>query len=151
MASPYGRRFTPADIERIRELAMWGHSGDGIAKALNRDPLSIRKKCCALGIRLRKPSAHGRRFKISREAWRKYQIKGEQLGASPSRLVRLVAEKAADIIDAVIDAPVPRRRKVPAAPELPTPLPLPAPPPPSPFLPLAPRLVGMVFSQRSTA
>jgi hypothetical protein len=132
------RRFTQAEIEKLRFMASFGHDGKSIARALDRTPQAVRVKAVEIGVRLRRPSAESRRFKISVEAWRKYQVKGEQLGASPSRLVRLVAEKAADIIDAVIDEPVPRRRKLPA------PLPLPAPPPPAPsFLDvLRPRLVG---------
>jgi hypothetical protein len=140
MASPYGRRFTPADLERIRELASWGHSGDSIAKALGRDPLSIRKKCCALGIRLRKPSPDHRRIRLSTDAWGALEVEATRLGCSASRLARLCIEAVCrdGLFAAVIDAPVPRRRKMtPAAPEIPA---LPSPP----FLNgiFAPRLVA---------
>jgi hypothetical protein len=106
------RRFTPAEIEKLRELASWGHSGDAIARSLNRDPLSIRKKCCALGIRLRKPSPDHRRIKLSPAAWRALEVEADRLGTSPGRLARLCIEAAArdHLVTAIIDAPVPRWR-----------------------------------------
>ena len=105
----------PADneIEKLKFMASFGHDGKSIARALDRTPQAVRVKAVELGIRLRRPSAHGRRFKISPEAWCAYQAKGEQLGTSPSGLVRLVAEMVArdDLFTAVIDAPMPQRKK----------------------------------------
>jgi hypothetical protein len=63
-------RFSPDEIAKIKTLASWGHSGDAIAKVIGRDPLSIRKKCCAPGIRLRKASAASRRIKLPIPIWR---------------------------------------------------------------------------------
>ena len=107
------RRFSDDEIEKLKFMASFGHDGKSIARALDRTPQAVRVKAVELGIRLRRPSAHGRRFKISPEAWCAYQAKGEQLGTSPSGLVRLVAEMVArdDLFTAVIDAPMPQRKK----------------------------------------
>jgi hypothetical protein len=47
------RRFSDADLEKLRLMASVGHPGTSIARALDRTPQSIRVKAVELGVRLR--------------------------------------------------------------------------------------------------
>jgi hypothetical protein len=108
------KRFSPADIERIRFMADFGHSGVSIARSLNRSPQAIRVKCCELGISLRPPSADSRRFKLSPQCWHELQRVAAQRGAKPGRLARQLVELAVKdkLVDAIIDAEPPKQRQM---------------------------------------
>jgi hypothetical protein len=56
---------------------------------------------------------HHRRIKLSLQAWRVLQTEADRLGTSAGRLARLVVEVVARdrLFSAVIDAPVPQRKK----------------------------------------
>lgn len=101
------RRFSADEIAAITMLASWGHSGDAIAKRLGRDALAIRKKCCALGVRLRKPSAASRRIKLSPLTWDGLLIEAALRNTSPGRLARQILEIVVrdKLFLAVIDPP----------------------------------------------
>ncbi len=106
------RRFTADDIAKLRLMAQCGHSGTGIARALNRTPQSVRVKACELGIRLRPPSIQHRRIKVPLETFQCLKAEALRLGTSPGRLARLLIETIVrdSLIHAVIDSPPPKPR-----------------------------------------
>ncbi len=106
------RRFTPADIARLRELASWGHCGKAIARDLGRTPQAVRVKCCELGIKLRPVNVDCRRIKIPPDTWRGLQDEAARLGTSPGRLGRLLLVTIIRdrLVDAIVDAPPARVR-----------------------------------------
>ncbi len=106
------RRFTPAEIEKLKLMASWGHDGKSIGRALDRTPQAIRVKCVELGIALRVPSANCRRVKISPETWEGLCAEAAQLGTSPGRLARQLVEVVVRdrLYAAVIDPPLATRR-----------------------------------------
>jgi hypothetical protein len=108
------KRFSEADIEQIRLLASWNHSADAIGKVLGRDPLSIRKKCCALGIKLRKPRPDSRRIKLSPCAWSGLSAEARLRNTSPGRLARQLLEIVVrdKLFLAVIDPPPAMRHPI---------------------------------------
>ena len=101
------RRFSPADIEKLKFMASFGHDGKSIARALDRTPQSVRVKAVEIGVRLRPPKMEHRRIKLSVQAWRALQTEADRLGTSAGRLARLVVETVARdrLFSAVIDAP----------------------------------------------
>jgi hypothetical protein len=125
------------DIEKLKYMASFGHDGKSIACALGRTPQSVRVKAVEIGVSLCPPKMDHRRIKLSVQAWRALQTEADRLGTSAGRLARLVVETVARdrLFSAVIDAPVPQRKKRADAS---------APPPPSQsFLnTFAPRLVS---------
>ena len=106
------RRFSPADIEKLKFMASFGHDGKSIARALDRTPQAVRVKAVEIGVRLRPPKMDHRRIKLSTQAWRALQTEADRLGTSAGRLARLVVETVArdKLVSAVIDAPVEKRR-----------------------------------------
>ena len=101
------RRFSPADIEKLKFMASFGHDGKSIARALDRTPQAVRVKAVEIGVRLRPPKMEHRRIKLSVQAWRALQTEADRLGTSAGRLARLVIETVARdrLFSAVIDAP----------------------------------------------
>src|SRR5258707_1388539 len=110
------RRFTPAEITKLKELAAWGHDASSIGRQLgNRTPQSIRVKAVELGIKLRPVSADCRRIKLSAEAWDGLQTEARARGvSSPGRLARQLLEIIVRdrLYAAIIDPPPPPRRMV---------------------------------------
>jgi hypothetical protein len=102
------RRFSPADIAKLKFTASFGNDGKSIARALDRTPQSVRVKAVEVGVRLRPPKMHHRRIKLSLQAWRALQTEADRLGTSAGRPARLVVETVARnrLFSAVIDAPV---------------------------------------------
>src|SRR3974390_2402826 len=109
------RRFTPAEIAKLRLMAGFGHSGISVARALDRTPQAIRVKACELGVRLRPSSVEHRRLKVSRPTWLRLQAEAVALGMSPGRLARLLLEMAVrdNLVAAIIDMPPATRRTRP--------------------------------------
>src|SRR6516162_2384634 len=107
------RRFSPADIEKLKFMASFGHDGKSIARALDRTPQAVRVKAVEIGVSLRPPKMDHRRIKLSVQAWRALQTEADRLGTSAGRLARLVIETVARdrLFSAVIDAPVPQPKK----------------------------------------
>jgi hypothetical protein len=101
------RRFSPADIEKLKFMASFGHDGKTIARALDRTPRSVRVKVVEIGVRLRPPKMHHRRIKLSLQAWHALQTEADRLGTSAAQLARLVVETVVRdrLFSAVIDAP----------------------------------------------
>jgi hypothetical protein len=100
------RRFSPADIEKLKFMASFGHDGKSIARSLGRTPQSVRVKAVEIGVRLRPPKMEHRRIKLSLQAWRALQTEADRLGTSAGRLARLVIETVARdrLFSAAIDA-----------------------------------------------
>src|SRR6516162_11674129 len=90
------RRFSPADIEKLKFMASFGHDGKSIARALDRTPQSVRVKAVEIGVRLRPPKMHHRRVKLSLQAWRALQTEADRLGTSAGRLARSIHFKLAE-------------------------------------------------------
>jgi hypothetical protein len=106
------KRFTPADIDKLRLMADFGHDGKSIARALDRPPQAIRVKCVELGIKLRPPSVEHRRVKLPLETWASLRRAAEARGTTIARLARLLIETIVrdDLFDAVIDSAPPAPR-----------------------------------------
>ena len=106
------RRFTPAEIEKLRLRADFGHNGKSIARALDRPPQAIRVKCVELGIKLRPASIEHRRVKLPLETWATFRGAAEARGTTVARLAKLLIETIVrdDLFDAVIDPPPPKPR-----------------------------------------
>jgi hypothetical protein len=100
-------RFSPADIEKLKFMASFGHDGKSIARALDRTPQAVRVKAVEIGVQLRPPKMHHRRIKLSLQAWCALQTEADRLGTSAGRLARLIIETVARdrLFSAVIDAP----------------------------------------------
>jgi hypothetical protein len=110
------RRFSDDEIERIRFMADFGHSGTSIARALDRTPQSVRVKCVEYGIRLRPVKMSHRRIRLSVRTWQILQTEADRIGTSAGRLARLVIETVAKdrLFGAVLDVPMRRRKCAPA-------------------------------------
>ena len=106
------RRFSDDEIEKLKFMASFGHDGKSIARALDRTPQAVRVKAVEVGVSLRPPKMDHRRIKLSVQAWRALQTEADRLGTSAGRLARLVIETVArdDLVSAVIDAPLHRKR-----------------------------------------
>ena len=76
------RRFSPADVEKLKFMASFGHDGKSIARSLGRTPQSVRVKAVEIGVRLRPPKMEHRRIKLSLQAWRALQTEADRLGTS---------------------------------------------------------------------
>jgi hypothetical protein len=88
-----GLRFSAADIDHLRLMVAEGFDGNTIATILLRSPLSIRVKCCALGLRLRhEKGQHELRFQLTERTHGKLKEIAKARGTSPSRFVRLLVE-----------------------------------------------------------
>jgi hypothetical protein len=110
------RRFTPADIETIRLMASCGYLATAIAAKLGREPLAVRTKMVALGLPLRrrgKPK-NGSRFMIPDRLWTEISVAAAKRNVKPTKLCHLALEAIArdKMWDAVIDAPLPKRKPV---------------------------------------
>jgi hypothetical protein len=90
------RRFSPADIEKLKFMASFGHDGKSIARALDRTPQAVRVKAVEIGVQLRPPKMHHRRVKLSLQAWRALQTEADRLGTSAGRLARSIHFKLAE-------------------------------------------------------
>jgi hypothetical protein len=86
-------RFTPREIELLRTAVAEGMDGNEIADMLLRSPLSIRVKCCALGLKLRREKgAHELRFELTKKTHERLREICKQRGTSPSRFARFLVE-----------------------------------------------------------
>jgi hypothetical protein len=86
-------RFTPREIDLLRNAVAEGMSGNEIADMLLRSPLAIRVKCCALGLKLRREKGeHELRFQLTKRTHERLREICKQRGTSPSRFVRLLVE-----------------------------------------------------------
>jgi hypothetical protein len=113
------RRFTAAELERLRLMADFGHDGKSIARALGRTPQAIRVKCVELGIRLRRPSVEHRRVKLPLQTWQGLRAAATARGTTVAGLARLLIEIIVrdNLFSAVVDAPPPLRRATPSKPD----------------------------------
>jgi hypothetical protein len=86
-------RFTPREIELLRTAVAEGMTGNEIADMLLRSPLSIRVKCCALGLKLRREKGeHELRFELTKKTHERLREICKQRATSPSRFVRLLVD-----------------------------------------------------------
>jgi len=107
-AMPKQKRFSLSDVETIRWMAARGHSGIQIARTLRRDPLSIRHKACALGIRLRPERAKTRlRILIEAAIYQALIDAAQRRGTTAPKLARLllITILSDGLIDAILDVP----------------------------------------------
>jgi hypothetical protein len=109
-------RFTEQDIGRLRHLAGTGFSGLSIARELQRTPLAIRAKCCALGISLRPPTSTNEvRFYIDTTIMADLRAAADDRGIPVTRLCRQLLTAIAwdKMYAAVLDVPVPKKKRLP--------------------------------------
>jgi hypothetical protein len=104
-------------------MAAAGHPASSIAVALSGmsphlpvSAESVRKKCVALGIRLKRPAeklCHQVAFSVLGEVWPKLRKRANARGLSVSQLARLIVEVVIDegLVSAIIDEHRPRNRK----------------------------------------
>lgn len=86
-------RFTARDIDQLRMAVAEGMTGNEIAAMLQRSPLSIRVKACALGLRLRREQGQNElRFQLTARVHVKLREIAKARGTSPSRFARLLIE-----------------------------------------------------------
>ena len=100
------RRFTEAEIEKLRLMAECGHDGPTIARVLGRTPQAVRVKCVELGIRLRRPRADQEvRFEADFETVAGLRAAAAAKGTSVPRLARLLLETIVrdNLFDAIVD------------------------------------------------
>jgi len=111
------RRFTPADVEKLRFMAGWGHNGKSIALALNRTPQAIRVKCCELGIKLKPQSVASRRVRLPVPVWTKLKAAAAAYNMTVVKLNALLIETIVrdDLFNAVLDVPPVRTKPVATA------------------------------------
>lgn len=105
-------RYTETMVERLRELAAFGHGGNAISRTLSDmagrtiTAESVRKKAAALGVRLRKPPTNCEaRTAVNRECWAVLLRAADARGVSVARLCRQLIETCckAHLIGAVLD------------------------------------------------
>jgi hypothetical protein len=102
-----GRRFSDDDVATLKDMSAKGYAGPTIALALGCTAEAVRKKACALGIRLRAPSMAAQRIKLPGWCWRCLETEGRTFGIKPATMARLIIERCLtdDLVCAVIDAP----------------------------------------------
>jgi hypothetical protein len=86
-------RYTARDIDQLRIAVAEGLTGNECAAMLQRSPLSIRAKCCALGLRLRREQGeHELRFQLTKRTHAAMRAIAKARATSPSRVARLWCE-----------------------------------------------------------
>jgi hypothetical protein len=86
-------RYSVRDIAQLRIAVAEGLTGNECATMLQRSPLSIRAKCCALGLRLRREQGeHELRFQLTKRTHAALREISKKRGTSPSRFIRLLVE-----------------------------------------------------------
>jgi hypothetical protein len=86
-------RFTPREVDVLRTAVAEGMTGNEIADMLLRSPLSMRVKCCALGLKLRREKGeHELRFQLTKKTHARLKEIAKARGTSPSRFARLLVE-----------------------------------------------------------
>lgn len=110
------RRFTPADIEKLRLMASWGHDGKSIARSLDRTPQAIRVKCVELGIKLKRQSVASRRVRLPVPVWTKLKAAAAAYNMTVVKLNALLVETIVrdDLFNAVLDVPPAKTKPVTA-------------------------------------
>jgi hypothetical protein len=109
------RRFSPAEVERIRDLVARGYSCIGIADELKRDALAVRHKVCAMGLRTRpRKRKNVQRVVIGADVLSLLRREAEYRGVTTQRLAsQILCAVAVDkIVDAVVDDDAARQRKL---------------------------------------
>jgi hypothetical protein len=88
------KRFSSAEIDRLKDMARRGYDGKTISLALGRPAEAIRSKAVALGVSLRPQSLDSRRIKLTRAAW-----------VALAKLARLIIEMVLtdNLLDAVLE------------------------------------------------
>jgi hypothetical protein len=121
LARSWCRQFTDKRIETMRLMAEVGHPAAAIARQIGKRPASVRWKLSALGIRTRqRQSRSGRHrilFKVDDALWRRCAAAAKGRNVTITELARLLIGTAVsfdDLVDAVLDVPVPKASVVPA-------------------------------------
>ncbi|MGA7454808.1 MAG: hypothetical protein WBW73_27355 [Rhodoplanes sp.] len=106
------RRFSKEDVATLELMAGCGHTAASIARQLGRDPLAIRAKACALGIKFRRKRPDGGRvrFVTTGETWKRISAEAERRNISASRLCLQLVDIIADdnLFGAIFDGARPR-------------------------------------------
>jgi Helix-turn-helix domain len=117
LARSWCRQFTDKQIETMRLMAEVGHPAAAIARQIGKRPASVRWK---LSIRTRqRQSRSGRHrilFKVDDALWRRCAAAAKGRNVTITELARLLIGTAVsdDLVDAVLDVPVPKASVVPA-------------------------------------
>jgi hypothetical protein len=115
-------RFTPAMTEKLKQMASRGYDSPAIAVELAKmTPLpitaeSVRKKCCQIGLRLRRRDTKYRaevRCTVALDVWEKLRKMANARGLSVARFCQLFIEVATDegYISKIVDERRPRSRR----------------------------------------
>jgi hypothetical protein len=99
------RRFTEAEIDKLRLMAECGHTGQSIARALDRRPQAIRVKCVELGVRLRRQAIANRRVRLPEATRQKLKATADSYNMTVVRFSELLLETIIrdKLFDAVLD------------------------------------------------